>query len=85
MFLPYPLALLFRQVMTTILYLTIYKYKNLLIMIRDLTILFVPTYVSSGDTAESTLEDQAGGLDGFSLDYFDFLHGVPTPEELGGS
>jgi hypothetical protein len=85
MFLPRPLAPLFRQVMTTILSLTIYKYKNLLIIIRDLIILFVLSYAGSGDTPDSILEDQTRGYDDFSLDYFNFLHDVPTQEELGGS
>jgi hypothetical protein len=87
MFLPRPLALLFRQVMTTILSLTMYKYKILLIMIRDIIILFVPAYVGSSDTPDSTIEDQTGGYDNFiSLDDidFDFLHGVLTQDKLRG-
>jgi hypothetical protein len=86
MFLPRPLALLFRQVMTTILSLTIYKYNILLNTMRDLIILFVPAYGDS-DTLDSTLQDQMGTYDDLSLDYFDFLHGVPctgTQEDLGG-
>jgi hypothetical protein len=47
-------------------------------MIRDLIILFVLTYVGSGDTPNSTLEDQVGGFEDFNLDMFDFLHGVQT-------
>jgi hypothetical protein len=74
--------------MTTILSLTIYKYKILLIMIRDLVIIFVPAYVGSGDTPDSTLEDQRGVYDDIGFDYFDYMRGVPcigTHEELGGS
>jgi hypothetical protein len=73
--------------MTTILSLTTYKYKILLNTIHDLIILFVPTY-SGDETPDSTLEDQIGAYDDLSLDYFDFLHGVPCngmQEELGGS
>jgi hypothetical protein len=56
-------------------------------MIHGFIILFVPAYVGSGSggTPDSTLEDQMGGFDDFGLDMFDFLHGVPTQEELRGS
>jgi hypothetical protein len=53
-------------------------------MIRDLIILFVSAYVGSSDTLDSTLEDQAGGF-GFEDYDFDFLHGLETQDELGGS
>jgi hypothetical protein len=84
MFLPPPLALVFHQVMNTILSRIIYKYRILLIMIRDLIILLVAAYVDSVGTPDSTLEDQTGGFD-LDLSMFDFLHGVQTQDELGGS
>jgi hypothetical protein len=55
-------------------------------MILDLIILFVPAYVGSGGTPDSTLEDQAGGSGFDDLDFdFDFLHALPPQDELGGS
>jgi hypothetical protein len=71
--------------MTTILSLTIYKYKILLNTIRELIVLFVLAY-GDDDTPDSTLEDQMAAYNDLSLDYFDFLHGVPctgTQEEHG--
>jgi hypothetical protein len=53
-------------------------------MMCDLIILFVPSYVGSGGTPDSTLEDQAGGFEDVNLDMFDFLHGVPSQDELRG-
>jgi hypothetical protein len=47
-------------------------------MIHYLIVLFVPAYVGTGDTPNSTLEDQAGGsgsgFDDLAFD-FDFLQG----------
>jgi hypothetical protein len=55
-------------------------------MIHDLIISFVLAYVRSSDTPDSTLEDQAGGSGFNDLDLdFDFLHGLPSQDELGGS
>jgi hypothetical protein len=55
-------------------------------MIHDLIILFVPAYVGSGDTPDSTLEDQEGGSGFDDLEFdFDFLHSLPSQDELGGS
>jgi hypothetical protein len=55
-------------------------------MILDLIILFVPAYVGSGDTPDSTLEDQTGGsgFDDLVFD-FDFLQGLQSQNELGES
>jgi hypothetical protein len=53
-------------------------------MILDLIICFVPAYVGSDDTPDSTLEDQVGGSGVDDLD-FDFLHGLLPQVELGGS
>jgi hypothetical protein len=81
MFLPHPLALLFSQVMTTILSLTTYKYKIIINTICDL----VPAY-GSDDTPDTTLQDQPMGVYGdLSFDYFDFLRVVSctgTRDEL---
>jgi hypothetical protein len=75
-YLPCPLGLFFSQVMTTTLCRTIYKYYILLIRTRDLIIPFVPAYVGSSGTPDSTLEDQSGGsgagLDDLAFD-FDFF------------
>jgi hypothetical protein len=62
--------------MTTTLCRTIYKYKIVLISIRDLIILFLPVYGGSTDTPDSTLGDQVGAprfrFDDLGID-FDFL------------
>jgi hypothetical protein len=59
-----------------------------LIRICDLIILFVPVYSGSGDTPDSGLGDQAGGLgsgfDDLGFD-FDFLQSLQSQDELGGS